>query len=93
MYYVGKQAADASGVANLKEETYTPTLVGNLGAKINPLLTKANEEAMAAYNAKNHELAGKKFLEVNNLLAAAGSEDKLYKYYAGVSYAPAQKTV
>ena len=67
VYYVGKQAADASGVANLKEETYTPTLVGNLGAKINPLLTKANEEAMAAYNAKNHEVAGKKFLEVNNL--------------------------
>jgi ribosome biogenesis protein Nip4 len=24
VYYVGKQAADASGVANLKEETYTP---------------------------------------------------------------------
>ena len=93
VYYVGKQAADASGVANLKEETYAPTLVGNLGAKINPLLTKANEEAMAAYNAKNHELAGKKFLEVNNLLAAAGSEDKLYKYYAGVSYAQGQKNV
>ena len=93
VYYVGKQAADASGVANLKEETYTPTLVGNLGAKINPLLTKANEEAMAAYNAKNHELAGQKFLEVNNLLAAAGSEDKLYKYYAGVSYAQGQKNV
>ena len=93
MYYVGKQAADASGVANLKEETYAPTLVGNLGAKINPLLTKANEEAMAAYNAKNHEVAGQKFLEVNNLLAAAGSEDKLYKYYAGVSYAQGQKNV
>ncbi len=91
VYYIGKQAADASGVANLKEETYTPTLIGNLGAKINPLLAKANEEAMAAYNAKNHEVAGKKFLEVYNLLAAAGSEDKMYKYYAGVSFAQGQK--
>ena len=49
------------------------------------------KKLMAAYNAKNHELAGKKFLEVNNLLAAAGSEDKLYKYYAGVSYAQRSK--
>ena len=32
--YYGKQAADASGVANLKEETYAPTLVGNLERKL-----------------------------------------------------------
>ena len=91
VYYVGKEAADASGVANLKEETFAPTLSGSLGAKINPLLTKANDDAMAAYNAKNHELAGQKFLEVNNLLAAAGSDEKLYKYYAAISFNQAKK--
>lgn len=91
VYYVGKTAADASGISGLKEEIYAPTLNGNIGAKINHLLQKANDEAMAAYNAKNHELAGKKFLEVNNLFAAAGSDEKLYKYYAAVSYAQGQK--
>lgn len=93
VYYVGKTAADASGIANLKEESFTPTLTGSLGAKINPFLTKANEEAMAAYNAKNHEVAGNKFLEVNNLLAAAGSDEKLYKYYAAIAFAQGKKNV
>ena len=91
VYYVGKATADASGVANLKEESYAPTTTGALGNKINPLLTKANDEAMAAYNAKNHELAGAKFLEVNNLLNAAGSDEKLYKYYAAIAYNQAKK--
>lgn len=93
VYYVGKTAADASGIAGLKEETYAPTTTGALGNKINPLLTKANDEAMAAYNAKNNEVAGAKFLEVNNLLGAAGSDEKLYKYYAAVAYAQGKKNV
>lgn len=86
VYYVGKASADASGITNLKEESFAPTTLGALGNKINPLLAKANDEAMAAYNAKNHELAGAKFLEVNNLFAAAGSDEKIYKYYAAISY-------
>lgn len=92
VYFVGKSAADASGVSGLKEETYAPTLTGNLGGKINPLLTKANDEAMAAYNAKNYEVAANKFLEVNNLFAAAGNDEKLYKYYAAVAYAQGSKS-
>ena len=51
VYYVGKTAADASGISGLKEENYVPTTTGALGNKINPLLTKANDDAMAAYNA------------------------------------------
>lgn len=91
VYYVGKEAADASGITGLKEETFTPTTLNAIGTKINPLLTKANDEAMAAYNAKNNELAGAKFLEINNLFGAAGSEEKLYKYYAAIAYGQAQK--
>lgn len=91
VYYVGKTAADASGISGLKEENYVPTTTGALGNKINPLLTKANDDAMAAYNAKNNEVAGAKFLEVNNLLGAAGSDEKLYKYYAAIAYNQAKK--
>ena len=93
VYYVGKTAADASGISGLKEETYVPTTTGALGGKINPLLIKANEEAMTAYNAKNYEVAANKFLEVNNLYGAAGSDDKIYKYYAAVAYAQGNKSV
>ena len=52
---------------------------------------RANDDAMAAYNAKNNEVAGAKFLEVNNLLGAAGSDEKLYKYYAAIAYNQAKK--
>ncbi len=91
VYYVGKTAADTSGIANLKEESYTPTTAGTLGNKISPLLNKANDDAMAAYNAKNHELAGAKFLEVYNLLNAAGKDEMLYKYYAAIAYNQGKK--
>lgn len=89
VYYLGKAEADASGIQGLKEETFAPTTLAGIGNKINPLLTKANDEAMAAYNGKNHQLAGDKFMEVNNLLAAAGSDEKVYKYYAAIAYSQA----
>lgn len=91
VYFVGKAEADASGVQGLKEETYAPTTLAGIGNKINPLLAKANDEAMAAYNGKNHEVAGDKFIEVNNLLGAAGSDEKVYKYYAAIAYSQANK--
>ena len=53
-------------MANLKEETYAPTLVEILEQKSIPLLTKANEEAMAAYNAKIMNLGKKKNFKVYN---------------------------
>lgn len=91
VYFVGKEAADASGIQGLKEDTYSPATTPGIGNKINPLLAKANEGAMAAYNAKNYEVSAEKFLEVNNLFAAAGSEEKTYKYYAAVSYSQANQ--
>ena len=87
VYYVGKSAADASGVSGLKEETYVPTTTPKIGNEVNPILNKINDETMKAYNAKNFSQAGKGFLEIYNLLKAAGSEDKLYKYYAALAFA------
>lgn len=87
VYYVGKAAADASGVTGLKEESYVPTTTPKIGNEVNPILNKINDETMKAYNAKNYAPAGKGFLEIYNLLKAAGSEDKLYKYYSALAYA------
>lgn len=87
VYYVGKQAADASGVSDLKEEAYVPTTTSKIGSEVNSILNKINDETMKAYNAKNYAHAGKGFLEIYNLLKAAGGEDKLYKYYSALAYA------
>lgn len=87
VYFVGKSEADASGVTGLKEETYVPTTTSKVGNEVNPILNKINEETMKEYNAKNYAKAGKGFLEIHNLLKAAGSEDKIYKYYAALAFA------
>lgn len=87
VYYVGKADADASGITGLKEETYAPTTTPKIGNEVNSIINKINDETMKAYNAKNYSQAGKGFLEIYNLLKAAGSEDKLYKYYSALAYA------
>ena len=87
VYFAGKQAADASGLAGLKEEKFVPTLVGKLQQTLNPSIQSASKVAMDAYNNKNYTVAGPKFNEVYNLLKAAGNEDKMYKYYSGITYA------
>ncbi|MGS0746945.1 hypothetical protein [Halpernia sp. GG3] len=88
---VGKEAADKSGVSNLKEEIYTPTTSGKLGEKINPILKATNQEAVDAYKAKNYSVAGDKFKETYYLLKAAGSDDKSILMNAAISYATADK--
>lgn len=87
VYYVGKAAADASGISGLKEETYTPTTLGQLGNVVNPILQTANKDAMDAYNAKKYTEAAPKFAEVYNLLKAAGQDNKQYLYYSAITYA------
>ena len=91
VYYVGKTAADASGIQGLKEETYTPTLVGKLAGTINPIIDSTNKVAIDAYNAKNYSVAAPKFREVYNLLKAVGQDSKQYLYYSGLNYALADK--
>lgn len=91
VYYVGKQAADASGVQGLKEETYAPTLTNKLAAAVNPGIESANKSAIEAYNAKKYAEAAPKFKEVYDLLNAAGQDNKKYLYYSGLNYALADK--
>ncbi|MDY3344059.1 tetratricopeptide repeat protein [Riemerella anatipestifer] len=87
VYFVGKEAADASGIAGLKEDSYASKLSDKLPQLINPMLKTAGDEAYRAYQAKDHTKAATKYLEVYNLLKAAGTDDKLYQYYAGLNYA------
>ena len=49
VYYVGKAAADKSGIAGLKEEVYQPTLVGELATALDPQIQANNKAAMEAY--------------------------------------------
>lgn len=91
VYYVGKEAADQSGLTDLKESTYIPTLTSKLGVSLNPAIEKANAKGLELYNAKKYAEAAPKFQEVYNLLNAAGQDDKKYLYYAGLNYALAEK--
>ena len=91
VYYVGKEAADQSGVQGLKVESYTPSLTAQLSSSINPIIEAASKVALDAYNGKKFELAAVKFKEVYDLLYAVGQDNKLYLYYSGLSYAMADK--
>lgn len=90
VYYVGKAAADKSGIAGLKEEVYQPTLVGELATALDPQIQANNKAAMEAYEAKNYAVAAPKFREVYNLLKAAGNDNQQYLYYSGITYALAK---
>lgn len=91
VYFVGKAAADQSGITGLKEETFMPTLTSKIGNTINPLIEKANKTAMDAYSAKNYITAAPKFKEVYDLLKAGGQENMQYLYYSGLNYALANQ--
>ncbi len=54
---------------------------------VNAQLQASNKAAMDAYQAKNYSAAAPKFLEVYNLMKTSGQDDKVYMYYAGLSYA------
>jgi tetratricopeptide (TPR) repeat protein len=54
---------------------------------VNAQLQASNKAAMDAYQAKNYTVAAPKFMEVYNLLKTSGQDDKIYMYYAGLSYA------
>lgn len=90
VYFVGKEAADASGIAGLKETTYQPTLVGKLGEVINPILQSTHKQAIDAYNAKNYSVSAPKFQEAYYLLKSAGQDNKQMLYYSAITYALAK---
>lgn len=59
---------------------------------LNAKLQSVNKDAMDAYNAKNYVVAAPKFVEVYDLLKTNGQDDKIYMYYAGISYALGNKS-
>ena len=91
VYYVGKAAADASGVQGLKEETYTTTTTQKLAEAVNPIIQSSSKAAIDAYNTKNYAVAAPKFEEVYGLMKAAGQDSDRYLYYAALNYALADK--
>lgn len=80
VFFVGKEAADKSGIQGLKAENYTPKTTEKVNSFVNPLLKSASDEAYKAYQAKNYNKAAEKYEEVYNLLKAVGNEDKTYLY-------------
>ncbi|MDO4763105.1 MAG: hypothetical protein Q4A00_01820 [Flavobacteriaceae bacterium] len=86
VYFVGKEAADKSGIEGLKPENYTPKTLGKISELVSPILKNSGDEAYKAYQAKNYDKAAKKYLETYNLLKSIGTDDKLYLYYAAFNY-------
>lgn len=91
VYFVGKESADKSGIANLKPENYVAKTTEKVSLLVSPLLKNAGDSAYNAYKAKNYDLAGNKYLETYNLLKAIGTDDKTYLYYAAVNFALGNK--
>ncbi len=86
VYFVGKAAADASGIAGLKEESYVPSTSTKLAAAVNPLVQSANKMAIDAYNAKNYSTSAEKFREAYLLLKAAGQVNGQLLYNSALSH-------
>lgn len=84
---VAEGAATLAKINALKTDKFTPTLTAKIGPLVNPYIQDANKAAMAAYDAKNYEVAGPKFREVYDLLSAIGQNNKQYLYYSGITYA------
>lgn len=86
VYFVGKEQADKSGIANLKPENYTPKTHGIVSALVSPLLKSTGDEAYKSYQNKDYDTAAAKYLETYDLLKAVGTENKIYLYYAAANY-------
>lgn len=91
VYFVGKDAADKSGISGLKPEIYTAKTTEKVSAMVGPLLKASGDAAFSAYQAKDYSKAANKYLETYNLLKAIGTDDKLYQYYAALNYTLANK--
>ena len=58
---------------------------------VNAQIQTINKAAMDAYNGKNYAAAAPKFMELYDVLKANGQDNKIYKYYSGLSLALAGK--
>jgi tetratricopeptide (TPR) repeat protein len=87
VYFVGKTAADDSGIQGLKEETYSPSLIGKLSGTLTPMIESTYKNALSSHGSKNYRDAALKFKEAYDLLKASGQDNKQLLYYSGLSYA------
>lgn len=86
VYFVGKIAANKSGISGLKAENYSPKTTAKVVEIVNPLLKTVGDDAYKAYQAKDYNNAAEKYLETYNLLKAIGNDNQLYLYYAALNY-------
>lgn len=90
VYFVGKAAADASGISGLKEISFTPAHQDKIRTFVNPILQSLSKKTIDAYNGKNFAFAGDGFQQVYYLLKVAGQDDPQYLYNSAISYAYAK---
>jgi len=92
VYFVGSEYANKYGEGlKLKELKYELTLSQNLKEALNPILSKYIADAQKYYDSRSYVEAAEKFLEVNSLSFLADQGDDVFKYYAAISYALADK--
>jgi tetratricopeptide (TPR) repeat protein len=88
VYVLGKAQADklnADGNYEFKQEDYEAFSKPKISIAVNNLLQTTNNEAMAAYKAKNYGVASTKFEEVYLLQKAQGNAEAAFLYYAAVT--------
>jgi tetratricopeptide (TPR) repeat protein len=91
VYFVGKTAADASGISGLKSTKYTPALAEKISEVVNSVVDNIYKTAVSDYDAKKYESAAKKFEETYFLLKAKGQESVQILFQTGASYEMAEK--
>jgi tetratricopeptide (TPR) repeat protein len=88
IYVLGKTQADklnADGKYDFKVTEYSAFSRNKIQKNINEVLQKSNDDAMAAYTAKDYLKAASKFEEVYLLQKALGNADKTFLYYAALT--------
>lgn len=89
-YFWNKAEAEkitsAGNYSRLKERKPQTSYMRELGNEISDKANQSLAQANDAFNAKNYNLSGDKFLESYYLTQALGNPNDILKYYAGVSY-------
>ena len=89
-YYTTKAEAEAAAAkgdySKVKEESLSPKYLTSVQDLLKSKAETVLQQGNAAYQAKNDEVAGDKFLEASYLVQAIGGDASLFKYNAALSY-------
>jgi len=92
VYFVGSEDVNKYGEGlKLKESKYVLSLYQNLKDVLSTILSAYTTDAQKYYDSGSYIDAAKRFLEVNSLSFLIGQKDEIFKYYAAISYALADK--